>query len=374
MTIEVLRNIFRVNLGIRKSEKVLIFTDRPSPSESLTDSDSERRSRLKCIAFLTAEIGKSFAREVIVQEYQATGIHGAEPPVQLWQRAFGERAIAALNGKKILNHILRKKADDSEIKIAEGIIEKFKKSAVHAVIALSNYSTSHTRFRDLLTRVCSTRYASMPLFDIAMLEGPMNIDWRHLEKMTRNIVRKVNKAETIEIRTENGSRLSFSTKRRRALADTGILKKPGSFGNLPAGEVYLAPVEGTAQGKLILEWAPTRELESPVTLIVKDGNVTGIRGEETYAAELGEQLSVRKENGNIAELGIGTNSMARRPDNILESEKILGTVHIALGDNSSFGGEIKTPFHQDYVFFKPSVTLIHKDRSRHILMKRGKFV
>ena len=81
----------------------------------------------------------------------------------------------------------------------------------------------------------------------------------------------------------------------------------------------------------------------------------------------------RKGNANIAELGIGTNDKAARPDNILESEKILGTVHIALGDNSSFGGKISTPFHQDFVFFKPTLTLIYKNGRRKTLIRNGKF-
>jgi leucyl aminopeptidase (aminopeptidase T) len=84
------------------------------------------------------------------------------------------------------------------------------------------------------------------------------------------------------------------------------------------------------------------------------------------------RLSENKGNGNIAEFGVGTNHAAKRPDNILESEKILGTVHIALGDNSSFGGKVKAPFHQDFIFFKPTVTLIHKDGSRKEILKAGK--
>ena len=57
----------------------------------------------------------------------------------------------------------------------------------------------------------------------------------------------------------------------------------------------------------------------------------------------------------------------------LNRKKILGTIHIALGDNSSFGGNVSTPFHQDFVFFRPTVTLIDKDGNRKNLMKEGKF-
>jgi leucyl aminopeptidase (aminopeptidase T) len=102
---------------------------------------------------------------------------------------------------------------------------------------------------------------------------------------------------------------------------------------------------------------------------VNDGSVSAVSGPDEYAGYLTMKLSERKENSNIAELGIGTNDAATRPDNILESEKILGTIHIALGDNSSFGGTIKTPFHQDFVFFKPTVTLLHKDGSKRLFSR-----
>ena len=67
------------------------------------------------------------------------------------------------------------------------------------------------------------------------------------------------------------------------------------------------------------------------------------------------------ERRNLAELGIGTNPNARRPDNILESEKIKGTCHVAIGDNSHFGGRVSTDLHQDFVI--PKVTLKVNDKT-----------
>ncbi len=373
MTTKTLRNIFSVNLGVKKTESVLVFTDITFKGEVVEDADRCRRERLRDIAILTAETGKGFCKKILYHEYPATCSHGAEPPKELWAMAFGEKAFNELKAQKLLAPLIKKKAKDSDMSRAEEIIACYKRHAVNAVIALSNYSTSHTRFRDLLTRICKTRYASMPLFDAAMLEGAMNVNWRLIDRRTRDIARIVNKAEAVAIKTPNGTSISFSKKGRKAESDTGILTAPGSFGNLPAGEVYLAPLEGTANGRLVLEWAPTRQLKSPVTLTVKDGFVEEVLGDEEYAGYLRGKLSERVENANIAELGIGTNDMAKRPDNILESEKILGTIHIALGDNSSFGGNVSTPFHQDFVFFRPTVTLIQKDGNRKILMKEGRF-
>ena len=372
MITSVLRDIFRVNLGVKKAERCLIFTDLVRPDEDIPSVATEKRSRLKCIAFLASEIGRSYAKKVDVVDFPATGSHGAEPPAEIWKAAFGERAIVDMGLRGILGPLLSKKAGDTEINNAEGVLSRFKKDAVDVVIALSYFSTSHTRFRDLLTRICGTRYASMPLFEFSMLEGPMAVDWRMLAKISRKIAGRINKAEKVEIITPNGSKLSFSINGRKALADTGILVKPGAFGNLPAGEVFLAPVEGSSNGRLVLEWAPTRELSSPVTLVVRQGIVQDIIGEEAFADELKKRLRERDENRNIAEFGMGTNDRAKRPDNVLEAEKIMGTVHIALGDNSSFGGKVRTPFHQDFVFFTPTVFLVHKDGSKSMLMKKGK--
>jgi leucyl aminopeptidase (aminopeptidase T) len=163
----------------------------------------------------------------------------------------------------------------------------------------------------------------------------------------------------------------LSKEGRKALSDTGILTKKGAFGNLPAGEVFVAPLEGTAEGKLVLEWAPTHELIEPITLTIEKGEVVTIAGSEPFADYLRSKLAEKEGNRNIAELGIGTNPRAKRPDNILESEKILGTIHIALGDNSSFGGKVKTPFHQDFVFFKPTVILITAEGAKVKIIEKG---
>jgi leucyl aminopeptidase (aminopeptidase T) len=369
-----IRDIFRINLGVKKHERVLIFTDKSHKNVTTDESANEKGMKLEYLCLLFAEIGKHFCKSVILHEYPSTGGHGIEPPKSLWECAFGEKAVEILRKEHLLNPLIKKVAKDIDIQRAENIIRKYQKRAVHCVIALSYYSTSHTRFRDFLTRICGCRYASMPLFDISMLEGAMRVNWKNLAKRTKSIAHLVNKAEHITIRTPNGTSLSLSTKGRRSVADTGILTRQGSFGNLPAGEVFIAPLEETAHGKLVLEWTPTRQCKSPITLLVKEGFVRDISGKDEYTTYLRMKIAERRENGNIAELGIGTNDSAKRPDNILETEKILGTIHVALGDNSSFGGKIKTPFHQDFVFFKPTVTLTHKDGSKKDILRAGRLL
>ncbi|MEW6714081.1 MAG: aminopeptidase [Nitrospirota bacterium] len=353
-----IENIFRINLKIKRKEKILIFTD-------------NERKVLDKIAKNFTRTGKKFTDEVKYETYLSTGSHGKEPPQELWKEAFGEKILEEFKKKKLLKPLIEKKVTEKEMRETEKIVKRFKDDTVNAVIALSHYSTSHTRFRDLLTRICGTRYASMPLFDEEMLNGPMQINWDEMSKRTKEIAMRVNRCQGIEITTPNGSYITFSKEGRKAYTDTGIITKPGEFSNLPAGEVYLAPLEGTANGRLVLEWAPTRKLKSPVTLYIENGRVKRVEGNEKFADYLKAKLAEKPDNSNIAELGIGTNKRASRPDNILESEKIYGTIHIALGDNSSFGGQVRTPFHQDFIFFKPTVILVYK-KGRKFLIKNGK--
>ncbi len=359
--IKAVENIYKINFGIKKKEKVLVFSDN-------YDNNTKK------IGELVTETGKKFTNNIKYFVYPATGCHGVEPPEDLWAEAFGKEVYAELKKKKLFRPILSKKATKKQFDDIKRIIRRHKNEVVDVVIALSYYSTSHTKFRYLLNRICSARYASMPLFDEAMLLGPMTVNWKKMKGITSKIAKRVNNCESIQVESRNGTSIFLSKKGREAKMDTGIITKPGQFSNLPAGEVYIAPLEGTATGKLVLEWAPTRKLKSPLTLHIEKGEVKNIEGSEKYIMYLKKKFSEQKENRNIAELGIGTNNKASRHDNILESEKILGTIHIALGDNSSFGGKVRTSFHQDFVLFKPTITLIYKTGIKRKLLESGKLL
>ncbi|MBI4683355.1 MAG: aminopeptidase [Nitrospirae bacterium] len=358
-TKKAVRNIFKINLGVKKGEKVLVFSDQYNKTTEKTGK-------------LITEEGKRFTSNIKYIKFKPTGCHGIEPPEKIWEEAFGKQVYVKLKEKKLFKPILEKKITERQLKTIETIIRRHRSEAADVVIAMSYYSTSHTRFRDLLNRLCSVRYASMPLFDEDMLTGPMIVNWQKMLERTKKIAKRVNSCEYINIESDNGTSILLSKRGREAKMDTGIITGPGQFSNLPAGEVYLAPVEGSARGRLVLEWAPTRKLKRPVILHIDKGEVIEIEGKEKYIAYLEEKFSENKDNRNIAELGIGTNDKASRPENILESEKILGTVHIALGDNSSFGGKVRTSFHQDFVLFKPTITLIYKSGVKRKLLKEGR--
>ena len=140
--------------------------------------------------------------------------------------------------------------------------------------------------------------------------------------------------------------------------DTGKLRGRGVYGNLPAGEIYIAPIEDSAEGVLVIDKSfPGLLLSEPVKLTFEKGRVTGIEGGEGKAylesafARHGDAARV------IAELGIGTNPMARLQGNIMTDEKVLGTIHVAVGRNDFLGGNNISTTHIDGVVSQPTLEI-----------------
>lgn len=367
------KSLFTVNMGVKPGERILVFSDTVRPDEAETPQETARRQRLLQAARDAAAYAQKVFGNAAFVSFPATTASGVEPPEGLWRSAFGDKVVDSLRTAGIFEPLVVKRADEGQLARAREIVLDGRDAAADVVIAMSNNSTSHTRFRSLLN-LSGTRFASLPHFDPEMFFTSMRVDWHALSDRTRLLAEQINRAVEVLVETDNGTRMSFAKQGRKAKGDDGLLTEPGSFGNLPAGEVYLAPVEGLSEGVMVLEYAPMRRLASPLELVVKYGRVTEIRGDEPYRKELEEKLGRHELNSNIAELGIGTNDRATRPDNILEAEKIMGTIHIAMGDNSGFGGTVSTPFHEDYVFYGPTVTAVGEDGTADVLIDNGKFM
>jgi len=364
------KSLFEVNMGIKKGERILVFSDTIRPDEPAPTADADRRQRLHDVAEAAARYAEKNYGNAAFVSFPATAASGAEPPEPLWRAAFGEAIVAKLVAAGIFDRLLRKEAAPAELAQAQQLVVEGKEQVVDVVVAMANNSTSHTKFRALVN-VADGRFASLPHFDPEMFFTAMRVDWHALAERTSRLAAEVNRAVAVEVTTANGTRMRFGKVGRKAEGDDGLLTRPGSFGNLPAGEVYLAPLEGTSEGVMVLDYAPMRKLASPLELVVKEGRVVEVRGDEPHRQQLEAKFAESALNRNIAELGIGTNDQAKRPDNILEAEKILGTVHIALGDNSGFGGTVSTPFHEDYVFYQPTLTVIMADGTRKTLLDKG---
>ncbi len=231
-------------------------------------------------------------------------------------------------------------------------------------------SLTHT---DARRQACANgaRGATLPSITLDTMKRTLTADYKQIEARTKQLAAAIEGAKQARVITELGTDITMSLEGRECKQDTGIVTEPGSSTNLPAGEAYLAPVEGTVNGKFVADGscAGVGVIKEPITIKVVDGFATEITGGEEAKAlrELVDRFG--KEARNIAELGIGTNDKAILCGSVLEDEKVMGTVHIALGDNISMGGKVSVPSHLDLIIKKPTLIIDGKE-----IIKDGKLI
>ncbi|MDA8430607.1 MAG: peptidase [Geobacteraceae bacterium] len=364
-------SLFVTNMGIAPAETVLVFSDRIRADETLSETDRDRRQRLNETARQAAGFASSSYGSGQFLDFPATAASGVEPPQMLWEATFGRTIMSGLQKSGLLDDLLDKCITPAQLATAREIVAAGAADVPRIIIAMSNNSTSHTNYRKLACHA-GARFASLPHFDPDMFATSMNVDWLALAERTARLVAAVNRAVWVNVECPNGTAMHICKRGRQADGDDGLLTAPGCFGNLPAGEAYLAPLEGESHGIMVIEWGPTRKLDSPLTMTIADGQVLHITGDDPLRAVLEARFADNEACRNLAELGIGTNDKASRPDNVLEAEKIMGTIHLALGDNTGFGGVVAAPFHEDYVFYQPTVTLVMADGTEEVILDAGR--
>jgi len=307
--------VVRESLKIKKNENVLIIID-------------ENVSRNIGRSFFEAV--KETGAEAVLTEIVPRSYNGEEPPLHIARTMLESDVIIALTSKSLTLTSARKKANDA-----------------------------------------GARIASLPGITAETIKRAVYVDYAKIQRLTHKISHYLNQGKEIYLTNDKGTEVKFSISGRAAISDTGILDKPGAIGNLPAGESFIAPVEGTAEGIVIIDgvMAGVGKLNKPIRIEVKNGIASLISGGEE-ADKLTQLLDFYGDFGrNIAEFGIGTNYKAKLTDNILESEKMMGTVHIAFGNNSAFGGKISVPIHLDGIITNPTVMIDGQE-----IMRSGNFI
>lgn len=228
-------------------------------------------------------------------------------------------------------------------------------AAADVVLAATIQSLSHTAARKAASEA-GVRVGSLPGVTEEMLSRLMTGDLEEIRRRGWAIVTALNRGTEARITCPHGSDLRIGLEGRLGIVDAGELGNKGAFGNLPCGEGYIAPVEGTTEGTLVVDGsiAEVGLVDTPVSLTVREGNLVEATG--ANGARLMELLTAHGIDGtNVAELGIGTNEEAILTGNILEDEKILGTCHVAFGASAAIGGTVQVPVHLDCIVLEPTI-------------------
>lgn len=256
-------------------------------------------------------------------------------------------------GAESMQAVMKERAKSGE-EPPEAIAAAMTKAQV--VVCITKHSLTHTQARKQAA-AAGARLATMPgITEDMFLEGAIAADYTQVKALTEKVTDMLTGAQTVRIE-KDGRSLEFSIQGRDGVPSTGMYLEPGQSGNLPSGEAYIAPVEGTAEGQIVVDGsiAGIGKLSGPIVLTVEKGRLTAAEG-----GPEGEKLLQMLGDGDgrlLGEFGIGTNEKARITGVVLEDEKVYGTIHVAFGSNNTFGGVVAAGVHIDCVVGKPDVYL-----------------
>lgn len=302
-------------MGAQKGESILIVTD-------------EFKNK---IGYSLFENAKKLGHESVYLEFKSRQMHGQEPPNQ--------------------------------------IAEMMKLFDI--VLCPTEKSLTHTNARRNASAL-GARIATFPgITEEIMIRG-LNADYNKIAALTIKLQQILNDVNIVRVKSSNGTDITLDITGRKALPSKGLFHNKGESGNLPTGEAYIAPLEGKSNGVFVVDGSMSGVGvidKKPITIEVENGFATKISG-GVQAKKLENTLNkYGKFARNIAEFGIGTNDKAKLSGVILEDEKVMGTIHIALGDNKSMGGSVDVPIHLDGIIKKPTVYFDDK-----MIMKNGKLL
>ena len=190
-----------------------------------------------------------------------------------------------------------------------------------------------------------------------------NVDYANMAELGGRLKKILENSNDIVIESEDGASLTLSAEGRNFMIEDGViddedLKQGIHYAEIPAGEVFVAPVENSANGEIIFPDVPDI---GRLQLTFKDGKVISAQGK--HKDKFMERLNQASgEKDSIAEFAIGLN-----PGSPIESEKALGSIHIAIGKNNHIGGKNESSLHWDIILPKPTLTVGGK-----VIIKNGK--
>jgi aminopeptidase len=224
------------------------------------------------------------------------------------------------------------------------------------VLCPTSKSLTHTDSRRAAS-LAGARVATLPGVTEAIMVRCMNADYTEIAARTHRLCALMERTKAVRVTASAGTDITMPIAGREAHASSGLFRGKGQWGNLPTGEAYLAPLEGLSNGVVVVDgsMAGVGMMSQPLRIAVENGYATDISG----GPEAQKLISLLEPHGKdartVAEFGIGTNDKAILTGIILEDEKVMGTIHIAFGDNKSMGGSVRVASHLDGLVKSPTV-------------------
>jgi len=281
--------------------------------------------------------------------------------------------------------IILQTAKKPRTEIPKMLLEVFTQQKPDLYINLMRGIREETPFRikiiKLETRDRKSRLGHCPGVTIDMLtEGALALspqEHKDMQSQAERLIRALTGAIGVEIRNPTGTNLTLRTEKREFFTDTKLDWKSMKWMNLPTGEVIVAPVEDSLNGRLVCDMAMggIGKLETPVEVVVKNGKAEKLLSKDNdILRKVKGTFDTDDWSDVVGEFAFGINPKARFTDEFLEAEKILGTIHVAFGANTDMpGGKNPSKNHIDLLISKPTVKVKKEDDKFITVLEDGKF-
>ncbi len=361
--------------GVKKGEKVLIVTN---PSPEVTDISK---------ALFESAQRQGALVELVIQE---------------------EKSLLDYADKNVIDAL--KREPDVFFSISANKLGKDEHAITNPYYDDEGHPHDHI-FHYLMDGKKNMRAVWTPGIGLDMFERTVCIDYDELKKRCDTLMTAMRGATEIRVTAPSGTDIIVPVLYRNPMSDDGDFTKPGSGGNIPAGEVFISPVVGTGegtgcQGVIVYDGSITLNskdiiIHNPIVVRIKDGFVTSVESKKpvvpgvmsdaeqlldtiTQAEQKALQMEkdgklpvgsgkvYAKNSRNIGELGIGLNPAAEITGNMLEDEKAFRTCHFAIGSN--YDGDAQSLIHLDGLVRNPTITVVYPDGSECIIERDGELL
>jgi leucyl aminopeptidase (aminopeptidase T) len=229
------------------------------------------------------------------------------------------------------------------------------------------------------------------------VNGPLQCNYEEMAKNADKLLQKMQNANKLRITAPGGTDIEVKIAKQMKsdtdciIVPPNVYGKPGKYGNLPVGEVWLQkgqiiqvlnkktgrkedhhyPIKQIANGKLVCDvtvggYDGIIDPEKPITVQFDEGVLTDLQCEDQALYCIHEDILTSQNRYGLPtvleEVGIGLNEKARITGNMLEDEKIKGTCHLAPGNIRC---------HVDMLVNKPTITVFYNDGTRKKIIRNG---
>jgi len=182
----------------------------------------------------------------------------------------------------------------------------------------------------------------------------INVDYTQLQATGEKVQKQLAGGNEVKINAANGTNLTVKINGRPVFVSDGVIStKDRADGGpacqvwLPAGEVYLAPVAGTAAGTFIADtYFYEGKLIEGLKLEFKDGrlvNMTAAKGDLEPLKKRYDAAPAGRDQFAFIDLGINPN-VTHPKDSRMVCWMAAGMISIGTGGNTWCGGDNDVPF------------------------------